>query len=225
MADTITQSIATPSTLPTGPVRDMSSGLRYHYYNPWMRLWARTFDFNFALWISSILLDIVLYFLPKVMVMHWQSQLVTYFHSGILHFIMYFVFVAIITLIIFCLWCLFAEPWFLSRCGYTPGKYLFNLKVTDAKGQLLSRRDAYARSSQVWFYGCGMCLPIISLIANIKAYLHLRREAATSWDKDRFVVTHARCGWVRKTIIAILYVIPAAIMALLLLAALVHVIF
>ena len=51
--------------------------------------------------------------------------------------------------------------------------------------------DAFERCQRVWWRGLATGLPLVSLVTLVEAYLRLKREGISSWDRDGgFVVSH-----------------------------------
>jgi uncharacterized RDD family membrane protein YckC len=219
MSEPLTEQTITMPIFPKGPANAMSSEDRRRYYNPWMRFFARVIDFTIAEWFFSTLLNIIVYvisfFVSANAISNWQDRLFTYLQTSAhtphaFHALVFLIYtVTLLTIVLYiALWCLIIEPYCLSRWGCTPGKFLFNLKVTQADGQRLSRKEAFSRSWRMWFYGCAIGLPLINIFTNLKAYFRLKHKGATSWDENHFIVAHGKCGWIRKTIISLIFILP-----------------
>ncbi len=78
---------------------------------------------------------------------------------------------------------LFAEPLFLYFLGYTPGKFLFGLRVTD-RGRKLSYFDALCRTGSVIASGEGFFIPIYQWVRNYKCYKKCRAGETLPWEED-----------------------------------------
>jgi len=101
----------------------------------------------------------------------------------------------------------FQESILLSTLGTTPGKWLLRTRVRDANGNKLSLSSALGRSFSVWLKGCGLGIPIISLVTLIGSRGGLKRTGTTSWDRaGQYVVTHGKIGLVRCTVVVILFI-------------------
>jgi hypothetical protein len=92
----------------------------------------------------------------------------------------------------------------ITTFGWTPGKALLRVRVTNKNGSNLSFNQALSRSFSVWLNGLGTGLiPLVTLITNIKGYQHLSNKGVTKWDRDgRFKVTHRKVG-ITRTLITI----------------------
>ena len=78
---------------------------------------------------------------------------------------------------------LFVEPLFLRLWGFTPGKFLFGLRVTD-HGRKLSYFDALCRTGSVLASGEGLLIPIYSLVRNYKCYKQCKAGVILPWEED-----------------------------------------
>jgi uncharacterized RDD family membrane protein YckC len=142
---------------------------------PWPRCLARWFD---LLCVGAVLVGMIAGF------------------AGIVHDVPPY----LLTLATPFLW-VFVEALLLSTWGTTPGKWLFSTWVSDAMGNRLSFSHALSRAFAVWFRGLGFNLPIVPLITQIVAYVKLRDQGITSWDREgRFAVIHERLGPARVTV-------------------------
>ncbi len=79
------------------------------------------------------------------------------------------------------LW-IFLEAICLRLWGRTPGKALLGLQVTTMEGEPLSWRQSFSRSFDVWLIGCGIELPILSVMLKFMAMVRFRQLGETSWD-------------------------------------------
>ncbi len=83
------------------------------------------------------------------------------------------------------------EGIFLSYLGYTPGKWLMGVMVTDPYGHRLRLAAAWRRSFDVLVRGVGLNIPILVIVAQWLALQRLMQSGITLWDRDGgFVVTH-----------------------------------
>lgn len=88
---------------------------------------------------------------------------------------------------------LFIEPLCLRLWGFTPGKLLFGLRVTD-RGRKLSYFDALCRTGSVLASGEGLLIPIYSLIRNYKCYKQCKAGALLPWEEDfEYELTDTAC--------------------------------
>jgi uncharacterized RDD family membrane protein YckC len=97
-----------------------------------------------------------------------------------------------------------AESLCLSRFGTTPGKHLLGLRVEALDGDNPTFREAFVRTIQVYVYGKGLFIPIVSGIATLVSLSDLVRKGATRWDRDQFVVTFGSITPVRWVILGCL---------------------
>ncbi|MEW5913604.1 MAG: RDD family protein [Thermodesulfobacteriota bacterium] len=135
---------------------------------PWVRFWARILDYILLGWVVGMLLGLrgPDRLVHQMAALPWSNPVL----SGLL--------------VVF-IW-LFVETLLLATWGYTPGKWLFKVRVRAGDGSKLRLYDAFRRSVHVWGRGMGLGLPFVSLVANIIAYFKLTKKGITSWD--------ARCG-------------------------------
>jgi len=157
---------------------------------PWIRYWARLFDTCATLLVMALIVGIV-----HPPAAEWN----TLFFGMVLPFA-------------YC----FIEPIFFSMFGTTPGKALLGVVVRDQSGDRLGFGRALDRSLGVWFYGWGMCVPLVSLFTLLRSYKNLTQKKITTWDKEgSFHVSHQRIGLLRATVGTVLIVGLFMIMAIL----------
>lgn len=77
----------------------------------------------------------------------------------------------------------FIEAALLSIWGTTPGKWLFNIRVSRSNGRLLSYGEALKRAFGVYVFGMGLGLPVVSLFTLGSSYNKLTNEGTTRWDQ------------------------------------------
>ena len=135
---------------------------------PWLRYWARWVDSFVAVQTFGFL-----FALFGLDVSRWNI---------------------LVTLAGIYLWIPF-EAAFLSSSRTTPGKYLFNIRVTDGSGGRLQYGTCLRRSMLVVLKGLGLNIPIVMLFTQISSYRALQNHGITSWDSDcGAVVQHANIG-------------------------------
>lgn len=156
---------------------------------PWIRYFARSIDMS--IWVA-ITTPVVL--LP---LMHIASKVNYYILSYLVTFVLYILWVPI-------------EALFISKLGYTPGKWILNTRVYDKNGERLTFLKAFSRACNVLIFGKGFEIPIISIITNINSYFRLTERGKTKWDEQGgFIVSHKRLGTARTIVlIAIVLIIP-----------------
>lgn len=76
------------------------------------------------------------------------------------------------------------EPLWLHYWGYTPGKWIFGLKVRDRNGEKLSISEGYERSFRVMRYGYGFQIPIYNLYRLWKGRKCCVNGEDCPWDAD-----------------------------------------
>jgi uncharacterized RDD family membrane protein YckC len=148
---------------------------------PWTRLFARSIDI--------ILFGIVLRLISAIFV---PSLL--HMHDTIISFVLFFLYV-------------FVEPFLISKWGFTPGKWLLMVRVRNLDGSTPSYTVALERSFNVWIKGLGAGIPLISVFTQTFSYFDLKKKGVTSWDKDRFSVTHGKIAELKIHIVVIIILI------------------
>ena len=148
---------------------------------PWIRYWARTFDFLLFSFFAGIILAIVY---PAALGMN----------SGLLGIIVVFVYV-------------FVEPCMLSTWGTTPGKALLNIRLRRQDGTKLNYAEALSRALSVWIRGLGLGIPIVALFTQVNAYGKLTKDGITSWDQNGgFCIAHKFIGAGRIAVIIAIFI-------------------
>ena len=136
---------------------------------PWIRYWARFVD--------GILAGIALSLIAAIFgvdTAHWNS-----FAFGWL---------------VLVLWIPF-EAAFISSCGTTPGKWLFNIRMSKDDRSCLTFQEALGRAVAVLVRGQGFGIPLLSIFTQIAACRTLNRREVTSWDSQYgVVVKHEAIG-------------------------------
>lgn len=79
----------------------------------------------------------------------------------------------------------------LPTLGFTPGKWLMQVEVTDAYGRRLRFARSLRRAFDVAIRGTGLGLPVVNYMAKILGFYQLTGTGMTHWDRAaRCVVTH-----------------------------------
>ncbi|MCW1924020.1 RDD family protein [Luteolibacter arcticus] len=139
---------------------------------PWVRYWARIFDFLTFCVIFIIGAAIVA---PELIEMNDTLSTV----------ILIFAYA-------------FYEPLLLTIFGATPFKALLKVRVRNKDGSKLSYVQGFRRTLSVWIAGQGLGIPIIALVTNIYSYSRLTGQGITSWDQSgNFTVSHQPVEWWR----------------------------
>lgn len=148
---------------------------------PWVRYWARTFDFLLFCLVVGVAGAIVA---PELL--ETNDTLLT-----------------VALLAVYNLY----EPAWLALFGATPFKALLRVRVRNQNGSKLSYGQALRRTMVVWFAGQGLGIPIAALITNIHSYNKLTKEGITSWDRSgQLVVNHKPVEWWRWLCIIAVFV-------------------
>lgn len=111
--------------------------------------------------------------------------------------------------------CLLAEGAVFALFGNTPGKCLFNVKVSTAEGTPPSMRQYQLRQVGVWWYGLGAGVPIIGMITALLQYWRVSDGRATRYDAGRFVISATPLGWARSIkAVIVIFILASAYDAL-----------
>ena len=159
---------------------------------PWIRYWARMFDYSISLLVIGI-----------------SGWLTSSFKIGFLlkHQLFYYLLVVFI-------WT-FIEAGFLSSWGYTPGKWLLGIAVRDKNGSKLTYKEAITRSLKIYWRGIGIGFPFVTFITMIVAHHRLTKFGATSWDKEGgFTVEHQKIRAMNVAIYIVVIIIAFILLAI-----------
>ena len=164
------------SYLPSGP-----------QVRPWVRYWARTFDFLLFALIFGGMATLIW---PEFLEMN--DTLV-----GVVLLLAYN----------------FVEPVLLAAVGTTPFKALLRVRLRNNDGTKLNYHQALRRTFSVWLRGQGLGVPLIALFTSITSYSRLTRDSITAWDRDGgFAVTHQTVAWWRWLLLVAMFVCFIALM-------------
>jgi len=75
-----------------------------------------------------------------------------------------------------------------GACGNTLGKALLGIHITTLEGTPLTAAQYLRRQLGVFWYGCALGLPVISLVAMAAQGLRLGAGESTAYDAGRFMV-------------------------------------
>jgi uncharacterized RDD family membrane protein YckC len=148
---------------------------------PWRRFWARMLD----LLLDGALIGITVGALrPSLLEEHgllWQLLLVP--SALLIDCLVYTVF------------------------GTTPGKAVAGIQVIDDRGGGRLTFGAYfKRSVEIYIFGFGLGLPLVSLVTLFRCYRKLADGETLSWDQyAESKVTARSTSWVRTSIVALIY--------------------
>ncbi|NOX98340.1 MAG: RDD family protein, partial [Verrucomicrobia bacterium] len=151
-------SLPLPSSVPGNTPPSLSQGTRN--VHPFLRFWARFFDYMLLMiMVWSVFdypkvppipsdIDNVLDLLKRLdeMIPREEQIRVAITQCGALF-----------------AW-IFIEALLLSSFGTTPGKWLFNIRVTRKNGSLFSYSEAIGRSTLVWFIGVGLGISLLQFM-------------------------------------------------------------
>lgn len=119
------------------------------------------------------------------------------------------------TIALLSLWVLpFAEAFFITNWGTTPGKWLLKTTVVKANGGFLSYKTALLRAYWAIGEGLGMGIPFVSLITLFISYKVLENKGITKWDAHfESIVLHERIGTIRTAVNVVLIISIIALIA------------
>ena len=137
---------------------------------PWQRFFARTVDLYLAF--------LLLFFLAKLLPAQAMEMLPRAMQPPFLLFVPA------------ALCWMLMEPVFLARCGATPGKWLFGLRVQHADGTRLSFSEAFTRTWRASIQGAGLAFLPVAVFTLAFAYRRFERSGTTLWDASACTVTH-----------------------------------
>lgn len=139
-----------------------------NYNSPWARFFARMIDYAIFGYIVSTLLDYILAYTMSV-----NSD--TRYFSTVLSYIS--------SILSVFLW-IFVESYLLTYVGFTPGKFLLNIKLILENNEKFSINKAFKRSILVWIRGMAFGLPLIELFTMAAQYIAVNKNNETSWDNE-----------------------------------------
>jgi len=76
----------------------------------------------------------------------------------------------------------------LHYWGYTPGKWVMRIEVTDEWGQRMNLQQSLRRSVDVAIRGMGLGIPILNVFTQVHSLLRLTSHGITPWDEQKRVV-------------------------------------
>jgi hypothetical protein len=111
--------------------------------------------------------------------------------------------------------CLVMEAVMLSVFGVTPGKALLGISVEGAQARRPRFGQALSRSIQVWIFGEGLGIPVLSWMTRLIWLGLLSSGGQTIWDRNTLCrVRHQPCHFLRVASVAMLFcIIPALLFA------------
>lgn len=83
---------------------------------------------------------------------------------------------------------LLAEPFFLSRFGTTPGKWIMGLSVKNYDGNNLTYELAFSRTWSVFLYGLGLGIPFYDLYRIYKSKVICSNGESLYWENESAVL-------------------------------------
>lgn len=154
--------------------------------HPWIRFWARSIDY--------IVIGIILSFVWTLMPINVGRAI--YSMQNIVYITPF-------------IW-IFIETILIAKTGTTLGKWILNIKIKDSKGELLSYKESFYRSSLVWIIGLGFGIHLVQILTHVYAYFRLQKRNITMWDDTvNSQIIYGQIGvWRVLIAVCILAVIP-----------------
>jgi hypothetical protein len=191
-------SSASSNTIPddSRPISDtLPPPLTSFYLHPWRRYFARMMDvFAFGVLFGLIVLIVTL---TDSNVGGTIAKIIDQSWSGWLGLALYIPLEALL----------------LATFGTTIGKALYKIKITPQGHFTYS--NAFRRSRMVWWRGLGTGFPLAGIITLPAAYLNLKSNRVTSWDRDcNCHISHSHISRRRWIAIYALWPLPIVLMVL-----------
>ena len=83
-----------------------------------------------------------------------------------------------------CVFYILLESSLLATWGYTPGKWIFNIKIQNQKGKILDFITALKRTAMVITFGCILFIKWFNMLGALLAYFALVKRKQTYWDES-----------------------------------------
>jgi uncharacterized RDD family membrane protein YckC len=162
---------------------------------PWVRFFARFIDFGWSYLLTMgifVVFGVFFYLLnPKI-----DFSNIPPFMDILITTMTTFLVLALI------------EPFFISKYGQTPGKWLFKTRVMKSDGSLLTFSQAMDRSLSVYIRGYLLGIPFLNFITLLIESSKLEKEGKTTWDrKGGFIVRHEKIGILRVIVAVVILVL------------------
>lgn len=166
---------------------------------PWVRYFSRYIDFfvyGMVYYFLIIFLSIALEGLDDLPLVSPLFEL--FFYSEL------------ISPIILLLSWAFIEAFFISKWGFTPGKWWLKVSVKSVGGGNLSYGAALKRSLIVYSLGMGCGILVLGFFTNLFWYFRVSSTGATYWDrKSDSVVEYGEFGGLKVlTVVLLFFVLP-----------------
>ena len=157
------------------PPKPWWDGMDHAYNHPWMRYFARSVDIGVYLLVIHLIS--FLCFRSQAL-MRLGTFLDWLFNTAMLGVM------------------LLLEPLWLHYVGWTPGKWLFGLKLRNERGEKLTLEEAFSRSGRVFWEGYGFNIPFYGLWRHWKGYKCCDEARDCPWDgEEGFVYLREARKW------------------------------
>ena len=171
---------------------------------PWRRYFARMFDITIIGFISFFLILLVIGIFATSQfeilfdLIENQSDLFINIFGGI----------------VIVLFSLPITGLLIGLTGYSPGKWLFGVRVVSRNGKPIGVITALKRELNMWIVGLGLGIFVVTFITQFVAYQRLTKKKATEWDeKVGTVVLHRPSGESQNWLMALSFAIYLAVLA------------
>lgn len=147
---------------------------------PWRRFWARVLDY----WLLILPLGFVTGMAMATLSTTWLLWLQKPLSNVIVN---WFLSPPVMLL----------EGLIYGWLGTTPGKWLLGIQVLTAQGERPTRGQYLRRQIDVYIFGLGAWLPLVSLLTTLYQYGKVREGEPTGYDQGKFQVLAGRLSGVR----------------------------
>lgn len=157
------------------PPKPWWDGLDRAYHHPWMRYFARSVDIGIYL----LVIYLVSFLCFRTQALLNMGTLLNWLFNTAMLGVM-----------------LLLEPFWLHYVGWTPGKWIFGLKLRNERGEKLTLEEGFRRVGGVFVTGYGLGIPVYSLWRNWKGYKCCGEGQDCSWDgEEGFVYLREERKW------------------------------
>lgn len=147
---------------------------------PWRRFWARVLDY----W----LLILPVGFATGAVMGSLSMELLLWLQKPLSNLIVNWFLSPVVMLL---------EGLIYGWLGTTPGKWLLGVQLLTAQGERPIRSQYLRRQIDVYIFGLGAWLPLVSLLTTLYQYGKLREGEPTGYDRGKFQVLAGKLSGVR----------------------------
>ena len=179
---TVESSTLGPSLTPVPPAPSLQGPSQI---KPWLRFWARHFDYILYVFILTLILFLIT---PQLL-----NKL--FFKEYEWVFVLFLIF----------LW-VFMEAVLISKWETTLGKWLLSISIKDQHNNKIDYNRSFERAIKVYWRGMGIGFPIAFLITQVIAFNKLKKNGMTTWDSDdSLIVHHGKLSPMKVLIVVLTY--------------------